>query len=277
MQKLINFLIRNYSFILFLVLQLIAFVFILQANSFSQSTFFNSTRAISASILEAYHNAEEFANLKQTNQILAEENARLRSISKESYFPLFSISDTIIDTLYKQQYVYIPCKVVNSTYTYFNNHLTLNKGSKHGVEKGMGVINTEGVIGKVKEVSENYSVVYPLIHVKGQVTGRIRSSGHFGDVSWDGKSYDRVQLNKIQRHASFNLGDTIVSDQRSEIFPSGIPIGVIQDSTLNYETQFITLEINLLPDFTNIEYVYIINDLQKKERTELLERVIDNE
>ena len=277
MQKLINFLIRNYSFILFLVLQLIAFVFILQANSFSRSTFFNSTRSVSGGMLEKYHNAKEFANLKRTNQILAEENARLRSISKESYFPMFSISDTIIDTLYNQQYVYIPAKVVNSTYTYFNNHLTLNKGSNHGIQKGMGVINAEGVIGKVKEVSENYAVAYPIIHQKGQVTGRIKSSGHFGEVSWNGKNYNRVQLNKIQRHAIFNIGDTIVSDQRSEIFPSGIPIGVIQDSTLNSETQFITLEIDLLPDFTNIEYVYIVNDLLKEERTNLEEEVEENE
>jgi len=277
MQKLINFLIRNYSFILFLVLQLIAFVFILQANSFSRSTFFNSTRAVSGEMLEKYHNAKEFANLKRTNQILAEENARLRSISKESYFPMFSISDTVIDTLYNQQYVYIPSKVVNSTYTYSNNHLTLNKGSNNGIQKGMGVINAEGVIGKVKEVSENYSVVYPLIHQKGQVTGRIKSSGHFGEVSWNGKDYDRVQLNKIQRHATFDIGDTIVSDQRSEIFPSGIPIGVIQDSTLNYETQFISIEIDLLPDFTNIEYVYIVNDLLKEERTNLKQKVVKNE
>ncbi len=277
MQKLINFLIRNYSFILFLVLQLVAFVFILQANSFSRSTFFNSTRSISGGMLEKYHNAKEFANLKRTNQILAEENARLRSISKKSYFPLFSISDTVIDTLYNQQYVYIPSKVVNSTYTYFNNHLTLNKGTNHGVQKGMGVINAEGVVGKVKEVSENYSVVYPLIHHKGQVTGRIKSSGHFGEVSWNGKNYGRVQLDKIQRHATFEIGDTIVSDQRSEIFPSGIPIGIIQDSTLNFETQFITLEIDLLPDFTNIEYVYIVNDLLKEERTNLKSAVVENE
>ena len=273
MQKLINFLIRNNTFILFLVLQLIAFVFILQANTYSRSTFFNSTRAISGGILEKYHNAKEFANLKRTNEILAEENARLRSTSKGSYFPLFSVSDTLIDTLYNQQYVYIPAKVVNSTYTYFNNHITLNKGSNQGIEKGMGVINAEGVVGKVKEVSENYAVVYPIIHQKGQVTGRIKGSGHFGEVSWDGKNYDRVQLHKIQRHAQFSLGDTIVSDLRSEIFPSGIPIGIVLDSTLNYETQFISLELDLLPDFTNIEYVYIVNDLFKNERQSLEEKV----
>ena len=46
---------------------------------------------------------------------------------------MFSISDTVIDTLYNQQYVYIPSKVVNSTYTYSNNHLTLNKGSNNGI------------------------------------------------------------------------------------------------------------------------------------------------
>ena len=73
------------------------------------------------------------------------------------------------------------------------------------------------------------------------------------------------------------MGDTIVSDVRSQIFPSGIPVGTIIDSTLDNETQFITLQLDLLPDFTNIEYVYVINDLLKAERIELENAVIENE
>jgi rod shape-determining protein MreC len=158
-----------------------------------------------------------------------------------------------------------------------NNHLTINRGSNHGIQKGMGVISANGVIGKVKDVSSNYAVVFPLLHQQGQVTGRIVNSGHFGQISWNGRNHKYVQLNKIQRHAEFSEGDTIVSDVRSQIFPSGIPIGTIKSAELDNETQFYNLEIELLPDFTNIEYVYVINDLLKEERLNLESATIDNE
>jgi len=229
----------------------VAFIFIQQSNSYTRTTFINSTSAISGGILERYHNAQEFANLKKTNQILAEENARLRSTAKSSYFSIFNVTDTVVDTLYYQQYQYIAAKVVNSTYTYLNNNITINRGSKHGIEKGMGVISAKGVIGKVKDVSTNYSVVYPIINQRGQVTGRIKNSGYFGQISWDGFNYNRVQLNRMQRHVTFNIGDTVVSDARSEIFPTGVPIGIISSSTLDNETQFYTLELDLILDYVN--------------------------
>jgi len=277
MQKLISFLFRNYTIFLFLTLQLVAFIFIQQSNSYTRTTFINSTSAISGGILERYHNAQEFANLKKTNQILAEENARLRSTAKSSYFSIFNVTDTVVDTLYYQQYQYIAAKVVNSTYTYLNNNITINRGSKHGIEKGMGVISAKGVIGKVKDVSTNYSVVYPIINQRGQVTGRIKNSGYFGQISWDGFNYNRVQLNRMQRHVTFNIGDTVVSDARSEIFPTGVPIGIISSSTLDNETQFYTLELDLILDYANIEYVYVVKDLMKHERKNLEEKALEDE
>jgi len=277
MQKLLSFLFRNYSIFLFLILQLVAFIFIQQSVSYTRTTFINSTSALSGGILERYHSAKEFANLKKTNQILAEENSRLRSTSKDSYFSLYNVTDSVIDTLFLQQYQYIAAKVVNSTYTYLNNHITINRGSNQGIAKGMGVISDKGVVGKVKDVSENFSVVYPIIHQKGQVTGRIKNTGYFGQISWDGKLYNRVQLNRMQKHVKFNIGDTVVSDIRSEIFPTGILIGTIASSTLNNETQFYTLQIDLIPDYANIEYVYVIKDLLKGERETLEAQVLENE
>lgn len=269
MQKLLNFLIRNYSFFLFLILQLIAFIFILQSTSYTRTTFFNATNGISGGVLERYHGIQEFANLKYTNQILAEENARLRTTAKESYFSLYNVQDTIVDTILQQRYFYIPAKVISSTYTNVNNNITLNRGFKHGIKKGMGVINDQGVIGKVKDVSEHFSIVYPLIHQKGNITGRLKKTGHFGQITWNAKNFNIVQLNKIQRHAQFSIGDTVISDVRSKIFPNNINIGTIRDFELDPETQFYKLNVELIPNFTNVEYVYVIKDLFKDELQEL--------
>ena len=264
----INFLIRNKNGLLFLILQLIAFTFIYNSVSYPRSTIFNSSMYFVGSIQEGYHNLQEYANLRKTNEQLADENARLRSLMKSSYFEKFVISDTIVDTLYTQQYEFISAQVINSSFTYLNNYITINRGSNHGIRKGMGIINSQGVIGKIQNVSKNFATAIPLIHTRGNITGRIQTSKHFGTVSWDGKDYQHVQLNKIPRQANFSIGDTVVSDIRSQIFPSGIPIGVIEDKQLNMETQFLNLNIKLIPDFTNLEYVYVIRDLLKGERLE---------
>src|SRR5210317_565998 len=173
MQKLINFLIRNKNGLLFLILQLIAFTFIYNSVSYTRSTIFNSSIQFIGSIQEGYHNFQEYANLTKTNEQLANENARLRTLLKSSYFENFVISDTVIDTLYVQQYEFISAQVVNSSFTYSNNYITINRGSNHGVEKGMGIINSLGVVGKIQNVSKNFATAIPLIHSRGNITGRI--------------------------------------------------------------------------------------------------------
>lgn len=269
MQRLIHFLIRNHLFILFLILQLVSFMFIINAQDFHRAAYFNSTSQIAGGALEKYHEIESFVNLKETNISLARENASLKSSRASSYFPLFNVNDSIVDTLYKQQYVFVEAQIVNSSFTYQNNFLTINKGSRHGVEKGMGVINTNGALGIIKDVSSNYSIAIPIINVKQKTTGRIAGTAYFGSISWNGKDYKRVQLSSIQKQAKFETGDTVVTDIRSKSYPSGIPIGIIESAMVDPRNQLFTLELSLLPDFANVDHVYLIKDLLKEELTQL--------
>lgn len=269
MQKLINFLIRNHVLFLFLVLQLIAFLFIINSQSYQRSTLFNSSNQIAGSILSAYNEIEKFINLKETNENLAKENAQLRSSLKNSYFNRFGISDTVTDTLYNQRYVYIEAQVTNSSYTYQNNYMSLNRGKRHGIEKGMGVINAEGALGIIKDVSKNFSTVIPIIHTNLSTTGRIKGSNYFGSIKWKGLDHQTVELTAIQKQAVIHIGDTVTTDVRSKAFPTGIPIGIIESSEIEPTSQLYAIEVRLLIDFTSIDHVYVIKDLMKEELQKL--------
>jgi len=87
---------------------------------------------------------------------------------------------------------------------------------------------------------------------------------------WDTKSPHVVQLNEISKIAPLKKGDTIVTSGRSVIFPKGIPIGTIQDFRLDVAENFYTIDVKLFNDMTDIEYVYIIENVDKSEINSLL-------
>ena len=66
--------------------------------------------------------------------------------------------------VYKQQYEYIVAKVINNSVNRSNNYLTINRGSKQGIAKGMGVICSAGIVGKVVFVPDHLAVVQSLLN-----------------------------------------------------------------------------------------------------------------
>ena len=70
--------------------------------------------------------------------------ASFRKVLKEKH-------DTLIDTLYKQRYIYFSARVINNSVNKLYNYITLNKGSLDGVKPDMAVITHKGIVGFVME------------------------------------------------------------------------------------------------------------------------------
>jgi rod shape-determining protein MreC len=275
MRNLIAFFLKYSNVFLFIGLQVIAFSLIFNSLAFQRSSFLNSSARWSGQVLDSYHFFREYLNLGKTNERLARENAMFRSAQKSSYFQVYSINDKHVDTLYKQQFVFMEAQVVNSSFNKRNNHMTLNRGTIHGVSRGMAVSSPEGVVGVVKDVSAHFSTVIPLLHSRSMVGGKLKRSGFFGPVTWSGSYFRNVQLTEIPKHAKVQVGDTIVTDGRSDVFPAGEIIGTAISSEVDPQTGFLNIEIRLGVDFSRLEYVYVIKDLLRFEQLELETRVGD--
>ncbi len=269
MNKLLAFISRSRNFLLFLLLEVICFLFIFQSNSYQRATVINSSNALSGSVLNSYSSFTEYFSLKDKNESLAEENARLRSVVKSSYFATNATADTVSDSLYMQQYTFIAAKVISNSYSNRNNFLTLNKGKKHGIEKDMGVISNNGIIGVVTEVSDNYATVMSVLHKKQQINARFKKSNRYGTVEWQGGNYRYAKLNEIQKQQDVATGDTIITGSNSTLFPEGIPIGIVEEHTLGENNNFHNITIKFTEDYSNIKHVYAVKDLMKIERLEL--------
>lgn len=269
MRNLFAFIWKNYFVFLFILLEIIASFLIVQNNSFHKANFLNSSNVISASIFNITNNISGYLGLRSTNELLAVENEKLHAQSILSFAKFYTDIWIINDTIYEQQYTYLSARVINNSIYKRNNYLTLNKGDKHGVKPEMAVISSNGIVGIVKDVSGSFSSVLSVLHKNARISAKIKKNGYFGSLVWDGADFKIGTLLDIPNHVKISKGDVIVTSRYSAIFPEGILIGNIVDFKINPGDNFYTISIEFSTDFSNLSYVYVVNNLMKKEQITL--------
>ena len=259
---------------LFLLLMIVSLTLTIQTHSFHKSKVISSANFLSGGVYEKMNNVNEYLNLKIQNDELAKENARLKSL-------LFNVKDSSkiqFDTISGNSKVkLITAKVIKNSYNVHENYLTLNRGSKEGIKQDMGVINSLGIVGVIENTSANYSTVLSILNTSRPLNAKIKKSGHYGSLSWNGKSTGFVQLTDVPRLATVRKGDTIVTGGLSDIFPENINIGTIEKVLTDDETNFYTLDIRLFNDMTSLGYVYIIKNKDTPEIKKLEEKTLKDE
>ena len=275
MRQIIYFIKKFRYFLLFIVLEILAFIVIIQDHSYHQSKFVNSANFITGGVYNKVNSVNAFFHFKKDNQLLSEENVRLKNLLEERENKFVLDSFTVRDTSqYFQKYDYSVAKIINNNYTKRNNFLTLDKGAKHGLTPDLGVINSKGIIGVIKNVSSNYANVLSILNTNSKINVRLKNSNHFGTLVWDGKDYNITQVIDIPRQALVKAGDTIITGGKSAIFPEGISIGVVKD--FKYEqNKYQIINIVLFNDMSAIGEVQIVKNLHKDEQINLEQRVVN--
>jgi len=275
MQQIINFFIRNKNLLLFLFLMTISLGLTIQSHTYHQSKFVHSANYITGNLFSVKNEITGYFGLRKENEVLAEENNTLRNLLQQ-YAESSSITLVAADSLIQEiPYTYRTAEVINNNFSRTNNYLTLKSGSKNGIKTEMGVVTSLGIVGIVDQVSENFSTVLSILNSKSSISVKLKNSGHFGSLVWDGKHPDKLQLIDIARLADIAKGDTITTDGRSTIFPKGLPVGIISDFKLDAGENFYIIEVSLFNDLTSTEHVYIIENTQADEIRELEKTTID--
>ncbi|WP_372775846.1 rod shape-determining protein MreC [Mangrovibacterium sp.] len=275
MRGLLRFLARNYFFLLFLLLEGLSIGLIVNYNNFQRVTFFNSSNSLTASIYKQFNSVTSFFYLQQSNAELAAENSRLRTrleLLKQSFIPIDSVQ-IIQDTLPAQarQFDFIASKVVNNSFIKQYNYVTINKGTADGIKTDMGIIGPSGVVGIVTSVSEHYATGPTILNKRWKVSSKIKNSNYYGSLAWDGLDPEYATLNEIPFHVQMNVGDTIVTSGFSDVFPEGIPVGIIEKFDHASGRNFFDISVRLLTNFANLSYVEIVKNNHLEELNDLQE------
>jgi rod shape-determining protein MreC len=275
MRNLLRFIIRYHFFFLFLLLETVSVILIVQYNNYQRAQFFNFSKSIQGSYYETFGGIREYLSLRQTNRDLYRENTLLRNQMDRLARNLETTLNRGYDSIPHRQFSYIPAMVINNTVNKQFNFITLNKGRHHGIGPEMAVIGPNGVVGVVYAVSGNYSTVIPMINRNFRLSAKILKNGYFGSLSWAGSGYGEAILEEIPFHVEIQPGDTIVTSGYSAIFPEGIMVGTIAEFEAK-EGNFYTIAVDIAVDYKNLHYVNVIRNLMQDELREL-ERISGND
>ncbi|WP_353778066.1 rod shape-determining protein MreC [Winogradskyella sp. 3972H.M.0a.05] len=272
MQQIINFILRNKTFLTFLLLFGISLILIVQSHSYHKSKVVNSANFLSGGLYESTNAIKQFFNLRHENEVLLEENNRLKSL-------LFNntneIDSTVIDTnALAGNYKFTPASVYKNSYSASNNYLLVNKGQNDGVKQDFGVITSKGIVGIIDNTSANYATVQSILNTLSRINAKLKKSDHSGSLKWNTTSPEYVQLEDVNTFAPVTVGDTIITGGQSSIFPKGVPIGVVDSFEIDISGDTYIIQVKLFNDMTNIGHVYIIENVDLEE-IRVLEESID--
>jgi len=270
MRNLFLFIRRFYPFFLFLFLEIVSVFLISQSNSFQRATFVNSSNRVSGSFYQRRHNIKEYFGLREVNDLLEEENSLLR----RQLSNMRMLADSgFVDTASTVIYNFIPATVINHSSQKKRNSFTLDLGSNSGLEDGMGVIDSRGLVGMITDVSSNYAVGISMLNTKTHISVKHKRSGAIGIMRWRGNDPLEHIMEDVTKTAGVRTGDTIVTSGYSTYFPEGLQVAVVVNAVVKEGSNFYDITTRLTNDILSLNKVYVIRHDQRVE-IDSLEQVI---
>lgn len=269
MHKLFEFIVNKKHWFLFILLETFAFFLLFNTDIHRKTLALFVENTIVGNINSTISEYKNYIGLRVENDSLRSRIGYLEELYMQS---LANLEE------YKSQYndvnkinlndsirlKYIPASIINRSKYNDNVYYVVNKGSKDGIRKELGVVSCMGVVGSVMSVSKNYSVVIPIINPLSQLSCRIKDKEFFGSLSVLNGSMKKLKLSNVPSYIEVSKGDTIVTSGYSTIFPKGIKVGVIEKETdydrFNKSKYFKEYTVDLFTDFDNMAYVYILVD-----------------
>ena len=265
MRNLLEFIINHSHLLLFLLLEVVAFLLITSRQSYPQSTVLTASNRVVATTNQTADNIASYFHLRKDNEDLNAEICRLQQQVQDLQNQLEPLAENLTDSTSIYQYAHlryrtIPAKVIDLTTNHQQNYLTLNKGAIDGIAEGMGVMSDKGVVGIVGRVNDRFALVIPIIHTATHLSARILKNGHLGFTHWIGHDSHHIDLMEVGRHISVSQGDTIVTSGLTPTFPEGLLIGVVDKVRLDEGDNYYTIRLALSTDFHQLRYVQVLDN-----------------
>lgn len=258
MYNLFVFIKKHSAIIVFILLEVLCFIMIVQSLPYHNRKMVNLSNRISGGFHKTTANWGDYLHLRSENEALAEQNALL--------LKRLGCDDVEADTAYYDDiFTYIPAHVINNNIYEVNNYLVIDKGKIDGIEPDMGVICDGGVVGKVLNVSNHYASVMSMLNSHSVISCRFIDNQYVANVVWDGGNYRFGKVNDIPSHLNINVGDTLVTSGFSNSFPADVMVGTIAESVEDEGNMFNTAKLKFSTNFNTLRHVYVVKNNYKAE------------
>ena len=263
MRKLLDFLSKYNYWLVFILLEAISLCALFRFNGYQGSVWFTSANTVSGKVMEWQSNILAYLALGDNNRALTERNVVLEHRIAELEHQLKkldteqSYTEQRADSLLRS-YQLLPATVVNNSVLLQDNYITINRGEADGVRPEMGVVCGTGVVGIIYLTAPHYSIVIPVLNSKSNISCRLRKSGYFGYLNWDGGNPLYAWMNDVPRYAKINTGDVIETSGFSSVFPEGLFIGKVNQVRNSKDGLSYRIKVHLGTDFARLRDVSVI-------------------
>ncbi len=208
-----------------------------------------------------------FSNLTRVNsnaskiQQLENQNADLQSRLNNEPYSAARVTELnrLLQIASKGQYRTVPAQVIaigpaqGLAWT-----VTIDTGTRDGVQANMTVINGDGLVGRVTTASATVSTVLLIIDPTSKLGARLESSNELGFVT--GEGLGSLQYQVLNPSANIAVGQRIVTfgDPNGRPYVPGVPIGTVTKVTGALGSQQRYALVKPFVDFTALDIVGVV-------------------
>jgi len=265
MTGLLRFLKRFQHLAFFILLESLAIVVYLQSDYLLKARAGFWLKEVEAFVEDHLTSLSSYLGLRDQNERLVAENLALRNELERRRIAIEFLHDVKFDTLHKSQYRFYGGTVVSNSVVKQHNYFAIDVGAKDGIVPDMPVLAGGSVAGIVLTTSRHYSIVISLLNIDMRLSAKLKRTGYFGSLRWDGVNYQTALLSDIPHHVDVREGDTVITTGYSNIFPPDLFVGVVDNVEIK-GGDFNIVRVKLGCDFKRMHYVTLIDDKLRKER-----------
>lgn len=150
----------------------------------------------------------------------------------------------------------VAAQVVIHDLTGWFQTLIVDKGFRDNIAPDMAVVNDEGVVGRVLDVSDRFARVLLITDPGSSVDAVIQRNRVRGVLS--GKDASGCVLKYVRGNVDVQAGDLVISSGKDGVFPKGLRLGVVQGVFKDPVDLFQKIEVRPLVRLSALEETLII-------------------
>jgi rod shape-determining protein MreC len=200
---------------------------------------------------------QEVVDLRQLltqNQAARQENVQLRALL-----------DYRAPATYPGDYEQVAAAVIAHQPSQFEQHVVISAGSSDGVAVNDPVVDGDGLVGLVTQVTSRTAKVVLLTDQASAVSALdvAAGSGASGLIQPGRPGSDSLNLNRVSKDKVVSPGDRIVtagsqSGKLGSLFPRGIPIGQVTSVGQSDTDFFKRIQVDPYVDFNSLDSVIVL-------------------
>jgi len=224
------------------------------------SPFQSAATSVSRSIGGVFQRYVSLTQVQQENEKLKRQVAELQNENHQ--MKEMALANVRLRSLleFRQQLVtsMIGAEVIGQDPSPWFKSVTIDKGEKQGLRKGMAVISPEGVVGQILKTSPYYATVLLITDYNSAIDAIVQRTRAKGIV--EGKEGNQCQLKYLLRSEDVEPGDVVITSGLDGKFPKGLMVGEIQKIDKRHFGVFQYAELVPKVDLARLEEVFVITE-----------------